>query len=124
MRIIGGIEIEPCWQGKPKDPIRDVLQWIVGARPPKFVKGYSYEDLTDEQHMQLQDWVCMNLHKTNIWWSTGIGIIDAAEKMVQEAVSNGNIPPVDSKWREEGAPAKLFPPRKKVRDRKKVKKGG
>lgn len=110
---------EPSWQGKPKEPLRDVLQWLVGKKPPPFVKGYDYSNLTDNQHMELQDWVCMNLDRTAIFWSTGIAIIEAAEAIVAEAVSNGNIPAVDSEWREQGLVVKDFKPRRKVKKARK-----
>ena len=44
--------------------------------------------LTDS--CELQDFVGCNL-KEEVSWSTAIGIIDAVEKVVQEAMYNGNI---------------------------------
>ncbi len=38
-----------------------------------------------------------------LFWTTGIGMMDAAEQIVEEAVSNGNIPAEDSDWRVKGA---------------------
>jgi hypothetical protein len=74
----------------PKNPIRKVLRAMTGKKPPKFVKGYDYSNLTDMQHQELQDWAATNARPT---WLTGIGLIEAAEKQVQEAVDNANIPP-------------------------------
>lgn len=102
--IIGGVEMEPTFQAKPKHPIRDALTWLCGKRAPDYVQGYDYSNLTEEQHSELQQWVVWNLDKTKIPWSTGIGLIDAAQKIVEEAVDNGNIPDKDSKWRTEGTP--------------------
>jgi hypothetical protein len=35
------------------------------------------------------------INDTPLYWSTGIGIIEAAETIVAEAVANANIPPKD-----------------------------
>ena len=75
--------------GKVKNPIREVLKATTGKSPPKFVLGYSFENLTDEQFSKLQDWAIVNVKPV---WLTGIGLLDAAENQVKEAVSNGNIP--------------------------------
>lgn len=83
-------------QGRPKDPIRQVLRRLVGKSPPKFVRGYNYSNLTDVQHAQLQDWVGSNINNTVLYWSTAIGIIEAAENIVAEAVANANIPPEET----------------------------
>lgn len=119
--IIGGVEVEPTFQAKPKHPIRDALTWLCGKCVPSYVQGYDYSNLTEEQHMELQEWVIWNIDKTKIPWSTGIGLIDAAEKIVEEAVSNGNIPDKDSKWRTEGTPSAQYEQSKR-RSRLKKKK--
>lgn len=74
----------------PKDPIRLVLKAMTGAVPPTFVRGYNFKGLTDDQTSKLQDW-CVNHVRPD--WLTGIGLMDAAEEQVREAVDNGNIPP-------------------------------
>jgi hypothetical protein len=74
----------------PKNPIRKVLKAMTGKRPPKFVKGYNFNNLTDMQRDELQGWAVNNVRS---FWLTGIGLIEAAEKQVKEAVDNGNIPP-------------------------------
>ena len=86
------------------DPIREVLQAMTGKEPPSFVRGYDYKGLTDEQVQELQDWCCVNVKPE---WLTGIGLMDAAENQVAEAVSNGNIAPVEApkKQRRKGARA-------------------
>lgn len=75
---------------EPKDPIREVLQQMLGAEPPDFVRGYSLTQLSDQDYEALQDWVGDHYP---IGWETNIGLLDAAEIRVQEAVMNGNIPP-------------------------------
>lgn len=78
-------------------PLREALKVLMGGKePPKYVQGYDYSNLTDDQHTHLQDWVNMNLPGT-IAWSTGIGVIDAAEHIVEEAVGNANIPPKEER---------------------------
>jgi hypothetical protein len=112
---------EPHWQGKPKHPIREVLTWLCGKTPPTFVQGYDLKGLTDQQNETLQQWAVIQVDKTALHWATGIGMLDAAEAIVEEAVSNGNIPAPDSGWRTEGLPESFFKPRKKrVRMKKKV----
>lgn len=73
----------------PKHPIREVLWAMTGSRPPPFVKGYSFKGLSDAQVQELQDWCASHVKPS---WLTGIGLMDAAENQVAEAVSNGNIP--------------------------------
>lgn len=120
VHIVGGIEVEPNFQGKPKEPLRDMLRWLTARTPPKFVKGYTYKNLTDEEHMLLQEWAISTLNGTPVHWSTGIGVIEAAEKLVEEAVANGNIPAEDSKWRTQGTPARFFTPRGKHKGRRRA----
>lgn len=74
----------------PTDPIREVLQVMTGQEPPPFVRGYSFKGLSDEQTQVLQDWCATHVRPS---WCTGIGLMDAAENQVAEAVSNANIPP-------------------------------
>jgi len=78
---------------EPKHPLRDVLEAMTGEQPPAFVKGYSTKGLSDKQLMMLQDWCSTNV-KPN--WLTGIGLLEAAEQQVQEAVANTNIPEEES----------------------------
>lgn len=74
-----------------KDPIRAVLRLLCGGHePPDFVQGYDYSNLTDLERSELQDWVCCHLD-SEIYWSTGIGVIEAAESIVGEALGNANI---------------------------------
>lgn len=108
---------EPDWQGKPRHPIRDVLKRIIGKAPPQYVRGYDYSNFTDGQHSDLQDWVSLNL-PVSLEWSTAIGVIDAAQTIVEEAVSNGNIPASDSEWRLDGH---SYGPRKKTKKTRKRK---
>lgn len=82
--------------GNPKDPIRQVFKRLVGAEPPTLVRGYDTRSLTDKQSTELTTWVLNTLSSTDLYWSTGIGIIEAAENIVAEAVENANIPPEGS----------------------------
>ena len=83
----------------PKDPIRQVLRAMTGVQPPAFVSGYDFDNLSDTQLQTLQDWAIMSVKPR---WLTGIGLLDAAESQVQEAVDNGNIPPKN----ESGSPVR------------------
>jgi len=44
----------------------------------------------DTDSSELQDWIGQHI-KSEFCWSTNIGIIEAAEHIVKEAYSNGNI---------------------------------
>lgn len=74
--------------GKIDDPIREVLLALTGKSPPSFVKGYNFKNLTSEQWDTLHQW-CVRHVKPH--WATGIGLLEAAEAMVEEAVDNANI---------------------------------
>lgn len=71
-------------------PLREVLAHMTGKKPPKFVRGYTLEDLTEDECWMLQRWAVNNVKPS---WLTGIGLLEAAEQQVMEAVSNGNIEP-------------------------------
>jgi len=61
----------------------------VGAKPPAFLEQVaSTHELTEEQFDTLQTWA---VDEATLSWSTGIGLIDAAMLIVQDAVDNGNI---------------------------------
>lgn len=74
----------------PTDPFRDALKAMTGVEPPDFVSGYNAGGLDDKELSELQDWAADAVKPT---YFTGIGLIEAAEDQVAEAVSNGNIPP-------------------------------
>lgn len=76
----------------PQAPFRDALTQICGRKAPTYVRGYSCQDMTESEYEKLQHWVNNAGLPEHISWSTGIGIIEAAEYLVEEAVSNGNIP--------------------------------
>jgi hypothetical protein len=67
---------------------------MTGAIPPHFVRGYNTDTLTELEHHKLQEWAVNNVKPS---WLTGIGLIEAAEKQIDEAVGNGNIPPPPGK---------------------------
>lgn len=73
----------------PACPYRVVIRVLVGKRPPFWFKG-NPANLSDENHYELQRWICANLQES-MAWSTGIGVIDAACSLVKEAWSNGNF---------------------------------
>ena len=80
------------------DPIRVALKGLCGGKaPPRFVKGYTCGHLEDDQHLELVEWVLAN---SKLAWSTGIGLVEVADKIVDEAVGNANIPPPEY-WNEE-----------------------
>jgi hypothetical protein len=76
----------------PRHPLREVLQAITGKEPPQFVEGYDTHDFEECHADELQAWCVMNARPV---WSTGIGIVEAAEHMVAEAAANANIPDPD-----------------------------
>jgi hypothetical protein len=72
-----------------KDPLYDALAALTRAKPPEMVKGmHSTDELTDEQFSELQDWASNHVIPH---WSTGLGLIDAAEILVKSAIENANI---------------------------------
>ncbi len=74
-----------------RSPLAAALLAITGQSPPAFVRdAYSTADLTDPQKTELQDWCSLN---ANPAWSTGLGVLEAAELIVREAVINANISP-------------------------------
>lgn len=76
------------WRPGP-DPIREALRVLTGEEPPNYVQGYSTDDCPEEHWDELQSWAANNAHPR---WSTGIGILEAADTIVAEAEANGNIP--------------------------------
>jgi len=71
------------------NPLAVALQVITGEEPPTYTHGvFSSQELSDENVSDLQDWCSFHARP---FWSTGIGVLEAAELIVQEAVDNGNI---------------------------------
>ena len=72
-----------------ESPLAEALQAITGKKPPAYTRGaFSSSDLLDENVTDLQDWCSIHACPA---WSTGLGVLEAAEAIVQEAVDNGNI---------------------------------
>ena len=72
-------------------PLREILAQMTGKRPPAFLKGhYTTETLSEGDTERLQNWAIRNVRPS---WLTGIGLMDAADSQVHEAIMNGNIPP-------------------------------
>ena len=61
----------------PKHPIREVLRAMTGCAPPRFVRGYSLDRLSDDETGKLQDWAVAHRKPR---WLTGIGLLEAAEQ--------------------------------------------
>jgi len=76
-------------------PLREALEAISGqACEYLWMVGVFYSgELTDHQQEKLQDWCSIN---ANPGWSTGIGMLEAAEHIVAEAIINANIASKDS----------------------------
>ena len=71
------------------NPLGEALHAIVGLDPPVDLTGMvSCNELTDNDHNLLQTWAAWNARPS---WSTGIGILDAANVIVREALDNRNI---------------------------------
>ena len=80
--------------GIPADPFRQTLATLLYIKPeiiPVPIGTYCAADLEDGQYFTLQNWLGNHLPKS-IQWSTHIGIIEAVDHIVAEAVHNGNIP--------------------------------
>jgi hypothetical protein len=66
----------------------DFFSLVLRRNPSqKLMKRYFTED---DVYPELADFVLNNMRK-QINWSTAIGIIEAAEHIYNEAISNGNI---------------------------------
>lgn len=67
------------------------LKQISGKEPPKFMVEVTtteyLNEFSDENDTELVEWAL----SSNIPWSTGQGLIDAAITLVKDAVDNGNI---------------------------------
>lgn len=80
--------------GSIQNPLRDALESITGRRAPfKLVPRGSFSSSDPGVDADgLQSWVIQALPDI-VGWSTGVGIIEAADTIVREAVLNGNIAP-------------------------------
>lgn len=71
------------------NPLTEALSAITGEVPPAYTHGaFSVADLTEAEMLTLQDWCCIHARPE---WATGIGVLEAAELIVREAVDNANI---------------------------------
>ena len=72
-----------------KNPYYEALKEITGHEPPKFCKGiFNTRELNEENYDILHQW-CFDHSKPE--WVTGISYLEAADHIVEEAISNGNI---------------------------------
>lgn len=85
-------------------PYRDLIAHMLKRRAPPLSmvpRGtYTSDDLTEKQSEDLQWWIVKHLcplRCPGLYWSTGIGLIEAMDTMVEEAISNGNIMPRPAK---------------------------
>lgn len=76
-------------------PLWNALRCVTGGQtPPEYVKGFWYTtELDDDLSEKLHAWAVNAVVESGNAWMTGIGALDAADLVVREAVSNGNIPP-------------------------------
>jgi hypothetical protein len=84
-----GIYPNTAFELVPRCPWRLAIKTIVGKEPPDWVRG-DLAKLSDNQHMELMNWIGMNL-QPDMEWSTCIGVYDAACSLVQEAKGNANF---------------------------------
>jgi hypothetical protein len=67
---------------------KNILSLFISKLPDdKIILDYFTKD---DAHLELQDWIGMNLRK-EIYWSTAIGVIEACDLILNEARSNGNL---------------------------------
>ncbi len=70
------------------NPIREALRTLCWAEPPRFVRGYDLDNLSDREKTLLQNWAGEHARPE---WATSLGMLDAAELIVRQALENGNI---------------------------------
>ena len=73
-----------------RGPLADALFAITGMEPPKYTHGLYLSESLEDKAVDLQDWCADNARPS---WATGLGVLEAAELLVQQAVENANIPP-------------------------------
>ena len=67
---------------------KNILSLFISKLPDdKIILDYFTKD---DAHLELQDWIGMNLRK-EIYWSTAIGVIEACDLILNEARDNGNL---------------------------------
>lgn len=68
------------------------LKQVAGANPPEFMKSITVNEYChhfgDTPSDELHNWA---VDKSNLPWCTGMGVIDAAIALVNDAESNANI---------------------------------
>jgi hypothetical protein len=72
-------------------PLREALYALTLAEPPEFITNQWWlGELLQSEVEALQQW-CVNHARPS--WATGISIMEAADRLVQEALDNGNLVP-------------------------------
>lgn len=67
------------------------LKQVAGANPPEFMKSVTvsqYYELDESLGDYLQTWA---VDESNLPWCTGMGVIEAAMRLVKDAKDNANI---------------------------------
>ena len=68
------------------------LKQVAGSNPPEFMKLVTVDqyinDLEEILSDELQAWA---INESNLPWCTGMGVIEAAIKLVKDAEENANI---------------------------------
>ncbi|WP_417744764.1 hypothetical protein [Rosistilla oblonga] len=75
--------------GKVDNPLSEAIEAIVGEAPPVDLTGcYSLREIEDDAFIDLQNWASDHAKPT---WATGLGVLEAAAWIVEQAVDNCNI---------------------------------
>ena len=75
------------YYGKIDRPLAEALAIITGTMPPGLEGIYHSRQLDDEAGLALDNW-CKAYRPA---WTTGDGVLEAAELIVQRALENDNI---------------------------------
>ena len=75
---------------KIESPFKKVIEALTGGVPVGVnLDGvHSQSELSEDDFEKLQNWCSCS---PTVFWATGISIIDAAEIIVSDAISNANI---------------------------------
>jgi hypothetical protein len=72
-------------------PFAKIINCFIDCAVPYYIEKINHsKELTDEQFVELQDFIQLNL-VSNMKWATSTGIIYAANCIVTCAINNGNI---------------------------------
>lgn len=76
-----------------ESPLKEILQKLCNVEnfPVNLDGIWSTKELSDEDFDTLQWWIADNDQLQIVSWTTGIGILDVADAIVDAAYNNGNI---------------------------------